>query len=255
MEPPVSSAFRTDINGLRAWAVLLVVLFHFQIPGFSAGFLGVDVFFVISGYLMASILFAGLSAGTLSLRSFYAARMKRIYPALMLVCVACLAAGWFLLMPRDYMQLGSHVRESILFTSNYRYLSEAGYFDAPAEGKWLLHTWSLSVEWQFYLIYPLLVCALYRFTHQHRTLLITTLAIAAASLLWNSYCSVYAADQAFYGFPGRAWELLIGSATYHLSQLRQPARRTGLIMHCAGLAAIIVAACVVTPSLIGRAHV
>lgn len=244
----MSSTFRTDINGLRAWAVLLVVLFHFQIPGFGAGFLGVDVFFVISGYLMASILFSGLSTGTLSLRGFYAARMKRIYPALMVLCVSCLVAGWFLLTLRDYMNLGAHVRESLLFSSNYRYLSEAGYFDVAAEEKWLLHTWSLSVEWQFYLIYPLLVLGLYRLTQQHRALLRCTLAIALVSLLWNHYCAIHQPDVAFYAFPGRAWELLLGSATYHLTRLWHPTRHSGFGLHIAGLALIVLAACVVTPS-------
>src|SRR5690606_27575593 len=128
------------------------------------------------GYLMATILYRGLAAGNLSLSAFYASRMKRIYPALMLVCVSCLALGWFLVMPEDYRELGAHVRESVLFSSNYRYLSEAGYFDTAAESKWLLHTWSLSVEWQFYLLYPLVAMTLYRFSRHHGRLLIWTLA-------------------------------------------------------------------------------
>ncbi len=241
-------SFRTDINGLRAWAVLLVILFHFQVPGFQSGFLGVDVFFVISGFLMASILYRGLAKSTLSLPAFYASRMKRIYPALIAVCAASLVLGWYLLMPRDYMALGAHVRESLLFSSNYRYLSEAGYFDAASESKWLLHTWSLSVEWQFYLLYPLLAMLLYRLTRHHRTLLVGTLLIAALSLAWDIHTIQVAPDRAFYGFPGRAWEMLLGAAAFHLAQLWRPERRVGLALHLGGLASIAVAACLVTPA-------
>lgn len=243
----MTSTFRTDINGLRAWAVLLVVLFHFQIAGFSAGFLGVDVFFVISGYLMASILYGRLASGTLALTHFYTARIVRIYPALMVLCAAVLVLGWFLLMPMDYRELGAHVRESLLFSSNYRYLSEAGYFDAAAESKWLLHTWSLSVEWQFYLLYPFVTMLFYRLSRQHSGLLILTLVLAGMSLAWNQYTVHSNPERAFFGFPGRAWELLIGSAAFHLTKILTPGPRTGQILHYTGLAAIVFAACVITP--------
>lgn len=243
----MTSTFRTDINGLRAWAVLLVVLFHFQINGFSAGFLGVDVFFVISGYLMASILYGRLERGRLSLAQFYTARMVRIYPALMAMCAAVLVLGWFLLMPMDYRELGAHVRESLLFSSNYRYLSEAGYFDTAAESKWLLHTWSLSVEWQFYLLYPFVTMLLYRLSQRHSQLLTLTLMVALVSLAWNQYLVYSNPERAFFAFPGRAWELLIGSAAFHLSKMASAGPKSGRALHYAGLGTILFAACVITP--------
>lgn len=243
----MTSTFRTDINGLRAWAVLLVVLFHFQITGFSAGFLGVDVFFVISGYLMASILYGRQAKGGLSLTDFYTARIVRIYPALMAMCAAVLVLGWFLLMPMDYRELGAHVRESLLFSSNYRYLSEAGYFDTAAESKWLLHTWSLSVEWQFYLLYPFVALLFYRLSQRHSQLLTLTLVLAAVSLAWNQYTVYSHPERAFFAFPGRAWELLIGSAAFHLTKMFTPGPKSGQTLHYAGLATIVLAACVITP--------
>ncbi|MEY1660949.1 acyltransferase family protein [Isoalcanivorax beigongshangi] len=244
----MSTAFRTDINGLRAWAVLLVVLFHFAVPGFGAGFAGVDVFFVISGYLMAQILHRGLSHGNLSLVTFYASRVRRIYPALVLVSVACLVAGWFLLVPEHYMALGRHVRESLLFNSNHRYLSEAGYFDTAAESKWMLHTWSLSVEWQFYMLYPLLMWGLFRWVRSHLALLAITVVLIAASLGWSEWLAQHRPDEAFYGFFARAWELLAGGAVFHLCALTTLPRRLGQGFHWAGLGIIVLTACVVTPA-------
>jgi len=128
-------SFRGDINGLRAWAVVAVVLYHFNVPGFSGGFAGVDVFFVISGFLMAGIVCKGLAAQRFSLGSFYLARARRIVPALMVLVIVLLALGWILLMPREYQTLGKHARESLLFTSNLRYLDEAGYFDSASHEK------------------------------------------------------------------------------------------------------------------------
>ena len=162
--------FRADINGLRAWAVIFVVLYHFGVPGVTGGFAGVDVFFVISGYLMTAVVVKGLRTGRFNLWQFYLARARRIWPALIVLCAVLLALGWFVLMPEEYRALGKHARDSLLFSSNLRYLKEAGYFAVASEQKWLLHTWSLSVEWQFYLIFPLIMAALWRLLPREKTL-------------------------------------------------------------------------------------
>ena len=149
--------FREDINGLRAIAVIAVVLFHFNSSWMPGGFAGVDVFFVISGFLMTGIIFKGLEQQKFSILRFYVARANRIIPALAILCIILLILGWFYLTPQDYKALGKHAASSVTFVSNVTYWLESGYFDALASEKWLLHTWSLSVEWQFYLIYPLVL--------------------------------------------------------------------------------------------------
>jgi len=159
---PDAADFRADINGLRAVAVLAVVLYHFGVAGFSGGFVGVDVFFVISGYLMSRIILAPLAEQRFSVLRFYLARARRIFPALAVLGALLLAYGWFALSPMDYKLLAKHAGASLLFFSNQVYWKESGYFDADAHEKWLLHTWSLSVEWQFYLLYPLLIVAVHR---------------------------------------------------------------------------------------------
>ena len=137
--------FREDINGLRAIAVIAVVLFHFNTPFIPGGFAGVDVFFVISGFLMTSIIFRGLENNNFSVLSFYKARAVRIIPALLVVSTTVLIFCWFFLMPLKLEALGRHVIGSISFLSNIFYWQESGYFDTKSQTKWLLHTWSLSV--------------------------------------------------------------------------------------------------------------
>ena len=205
--------FRADINGLRAWAVAAV-----------------DIFFVISGFLMAGIVVGGLGKGGFNLLGFYLARARRILPALLVLVFAVLVVGWFLLMPSDYQTLGRHARESVLFSSNLQYLSESGYFDAASHEKWLLHTWSLSVEWQFYLIYPLILILLGRILPQPRALLAAHLLALSASFAW---CLLLTFDQpvrAFYLLPSRAWELLLGGSVFLLGrQMRLPKRWPALV--------------------------
>lgn len=152
--------FRFDINGLRAYAVIAVVIYHFNSQWLSGGFAGVDVFFVISGYLMTSIILKGISTENFSIMYFYMARAKRIIPALFIMCLAVLLLGWFILSPIEFKDLGKHTAASAGFVSNLIYWKESGYFAASSHSKWLLHTWSLSVEWQFYLIYPVLLVIL-----------------------------------------------------------------------------------------------
>ncbi|MCD5995432.1 acyltransferase [Pseudomonas sp. CDFA 602] len=226
--------FRKDINGLRAIAVIAVLLFHFRPTWLPGGFAGVDVFFVISGYLITGIILRGMKAGSFSLTSFYASRARRIVPALAVVCFTLLLLGWFYLLPLDYSALGTHVASTLGFVSNFVYWRETGYFTANAHEKWLLHTWSLSVEWQFYLLYPVALLALRRFVALHQlrwwilgACLVGFAACVFASLRWP--------EPSFYLLPTRAWELLLGGvACLFPFQLATVQRRilegTGIIL-------------------------
>jgi peptidoglycan/LPS O-acetylase OafA/YrhL len=236
-----SKEFRTDINGLRAWAVMAVILYHFGIPGFDGGFVGVDVFFVISGFLMTGIVARGLERGSFSFAGFYLARARRILPALIVLCAVLLLAGRFVLLPDEYRTLGGHVLYSLGFVSNIEFWQAAGYFDAASHEKWLLHTWSLSVEWQFYLILPVLLWAAAKLGRGHgRTALAWT---AAAALLVSLALSVATTKSnptaAFFLLHTRAWELLGGGMVYFAAaslSMTAPARRG---LELAGLVAIV----------------
>lgn len=155
--------FRHDINGLRAIAVFAVVLFHFNPHWLPGGFAGVDVFFVISGFLMTSIIFNGLERDNFNLIKFYTARANRIIPVLSVMSIILLIFGWFYLLPTDYLELGRQVERSSYFASNILFSKGGGYFDTDEKTKWLLHTWSLSVEWQFYIFFPLILLALKKY--------------------------------------------------------------------------------------------
>ena len=201
--------FRKDINGLRAIAVIGVLLFHFHPAWLPGGFAGVDVFFVISGYLITGIIMRGLDAGRFSLAAFYKSRARRIIPALAVLCFTLLAAGWFYMLPLDYSALGTHVASSLGFVSNFVYWGEAGYFTANAHEKWLLHTWSLSVEWQFYLLYPIALLILNRFVALSH-LRWWVLAGCLAGFGFCVFASYQWPEPSFYLLPTRAWELLLG---------------------------------------------
>ena len=205
--------FRKDINGLRAIAVLAVVLFHFNENWMPGGFAGVDVFFVISGFLMTGIIFRGIDKKRFSIINFYIDRANRIIPALALVCFVLLCFGWFYLTPLDYKALGKHALGSIGFISNIIYLKESGYFDAASHEKWLLHTWSLSVEWQFYIIYPLVLVILRKLISEKTTKTVLLLG----TILGFMFCvfSTYKwPDAAYYLLPTRAWEMMMGGIAY-----------------------------------------
>ena len=201
--------FRYDINGLRAIAVIAVVIFHFKPAWLPGGFAGVDVFFVISGFLMTSIIFRGFEQSSFNLVKFYIARANRIVPALALLCMTVLLSGWFILFPAEYAQLGKHAASSIAFVSNILYWQEAGYFDAASHEKWLLHTWSLAVEWQFYLLYPLILLALKRIAGQ-QALRPAVLLLTVAGLLFSGITSSVWPSASYYLLTTRAWELLAG---------------------------------------------
>ncbi len=205
--------FRKDINGLRAVAVIAVVLFHFGILRAQGGFLGVDIFFVISGFLMTGIIAGKLNNGSFSLWSFYIDRGRRIVPALIFLCLVLLGAGWFILTPDNYRVLGKHVVASLAFVSNGIFWLEANYFDQASRQKWLLHTWSLSVEWQFYLIYPILLIVLRKLLNKTLGKIIIAV-IALISFVFCIYLSARQPTSAFYLLPTRAWEMLAGGLVY-----------------------------------------
>lgn len=209
---PSSLNFRKDINGLRAWAVVAVVLFHFGVPGFAGGFVGVDVFFVISGFLMTNILIRKLEnpQQKFSVWDFYLARAKRIAPALLVLCIALLALGWFVLPPQDYRSLGMHTLTSVLFASNIQYWREAGYFDAASHDKWLLHTWSLSVEWQFYLLLPLFLWGVWRWWPGRASAVRCLWVVFLISFGLSIWLTAHKPEAAFFLLPTRAWEMLAG---------------------------------------------
>lgn len=244
MQSPVNKEFRFDINGLRAWAVMLVVLYHFNVPGVSGGFSGVDIFFVISGYLMFGIVAAGLEEGSFSIWQFYLSRAKRILPALVVLCLASLVFGWFLLMPKEYQQLGGQVRESLFFTSNFRFLGEAGYFDVESQQKWLLHTWSLSVEWQFYLILPVLLILIWRFFKSSVALTATIAVLFFLSLISCVIHTGKSQSEAFFLLQFRAWEMLLGALVYQLKLDLSGARVWRRISELLGFALILSSALV-----------
>ncbi|MFY0728415.1 acyltransferase family protein [Pseudomonas sp. NFX15] len=200
--------YRRDIDGLRAVAVIAVVLFHFGVPGFTGGYVGVDVFFVISGYLITSIIWNQRQAGRFSFVEFWARRARRILPALFVMIIAVLAVGWFLLAPKDYEELGRSVRYQVTFVSNLLFMRQAGYFDVASDLKPLLHTWSLAVEEQFYILFPLLLTLLSsRLKHWRLALF----AVLLGSFGLSVWAVAHHPEKAFFLLPMRAWELLAGA--------------------------------------------
>lgn len=150
-------AYRSDIDGLRAVAVISVVLFHASATVLPGGFVGVDIFFVISGYLISKIILGDLQAGEFSFADFYRRRILRLFPALIVVLLASWGIGWAVLLADEYRELGKHMAAGAGFISNFAFWQESGYFDKAAETKPLLHLWSLAIEEQFYLFWPLLL--------------------------------------------------------------------------------------------------
>ncbi|MFJ4197195.1 acyltransferase family protein [Pseudomonas sp. NPDC089534] len=201
-------AYRRDIDGLRAVAVIAVVLFHFGVPGFTGGFVGVDVFFVISGYLITSIIWNQRQAGRFSFVDFWARRARRILPALFAMILAVLAVGWFLLAPKDYEELGRSVRYQVMFVSNLLFMRQDGYFDVASDLKPLLHTWSLAVEEQFYILFPLLLTLLSGRLKHWRLALFGVLLVSFGLSVW---AVSQHPEKAFFLLPMRAWELLAGA--------------------------------------------
>jgi len=214
-KPADRGAFRLDINALRALAVLAVVGYHFQLPGFAGGFVGVDVFLVITGYLMAGKVLNDLARGRFSFFTFCAMRIRRIYPALVVMVVFSIIAGWFITLPDEYLKHLVQALSAMEFVSNFVFNSDNGYFAMAAQTKPLLHTWSLSVEAQFYFWMPVIVWLVWRAASGSKSGLRTVMTafqiVAAVSLAWCLWKSQSdATGSSYFSLRSRAWEPLTG---------------------------------------------
>ena len=207
-KPSISLEYRRDVDGLRALAVIGVVLFHIFPGTLPGGFIGVDVFFVISGFLISRLVWDDIDRGKFSVGSFYSRRVRRIFPALAVTLAAVLVAGPFLLFREELAELCKHVFAGAFFSSNFVLWSESGYFDTASERKPLLHLWSLSIEEQFYLVWPLLLFALSR---ARLSFLSVASLFGLLSLLLSVSLSTTDAAAAFYNPLGRFWELTLGA--------------------------------------------
>ncbi|SIR84383.1 Peptidoglycan/LPS O-acetylase OafA/YrhL, contains acyltransferase and SGNH-hydrolase domains [Pseudomonas sp. B10] len=214
---PIHPKYRPDIDGLRAIAVLAVVGFHAFPSLIRGGFVGVDVFFVISGFLISSIIFGSLDRSSFSFAEFYGRRVRRIFPALITVLLVTLLAGWFLLFVDEYAQLGKHTAAGAGFISNLVLWGESGYFDNSAETKPLLHLWSLGIEEQFYIVWPILLVAIHKLRLNALWGLVTVACISFALNLIGVQTDQVAT---FYSPQTRFWELLVGAGLAYLTMYR-----------------------------------
>lgn len=210
----MNNNFRYDINGLRAYAVALVVLFHFNVIGFSSGFIGVDIFFVISGFLMTSIILKGIESNTFSFLKFYYSRGVRIIPPLFFLCLTLGIIGWFTLTPQELKEYAKYAITSLNFVSNIQFFKELGYFHAANNERLLLHTWSLSVEWQFYIILPILLYLINKIFKNKNILKIFYVLIFLLSLILCIKLTPTMPTGAFFLLPMRAWEMMSGGLVY-----------------------------------------
>ena len=229
-------AYRPDIDGLRAVAVVPIVLFHAFPNAIRGGFVGVDIFFVISGYLITGIIVGSLNRGGFSFADFYGRRIRRIFPALVVMLILCFGIGWFVLLADEFAQLGKHMLAAMAFALNFVLLGEAGYFDVSAATKPLLHLWSLAVEEQFYLVWP----ALLLLTQRARLdLRVTIAALGLLSFAANLFFAAASPVADFYLPITRAWEFMAGAILVPLPNCLTRLWRDRLSLF--GLAALAVA--------------
>jgi peptidoglycan/LPS O-acetylase OafA/YrhL len=206
--------FRYDINALRCIAVLGVIFFHYNILFFNGGFSGVDIFFVISGYLMSKIIIGGINKNDFSIVDFYNKRLKRIVPALLFLVFIITFIGFFFYFPNWYEINEGNAAASLTFISNIVYWKKTNYFDPSSDTNMFLHTWSLSVEWQFYLLYPLVLLFLNKVIKKTKVYLIVFTASTLFLLLFSILFTHHTATASFYLFPSRAWEMFAGGLAY-----------------------------------------
>ncbi len=249
MNPPAhgTKRYRPDIDGLRAIAVLLVLIFHFRlVPSVAGGFTGVDVFFVISGFLITAIIRADLAAGDFNIYGFYAARTRRLGPALIATLAATTIAGIVYLYPNDLVELANQILSSQAYVANIYFWRNVNYFGLSADSVFLLHTWSLAVEEQFYLFFPLLLILLKRLNRRNFWIVLALLALASFGL--NIETVGAKPGTAFYLLPTRAWELLIGAFATQFDRL---AGKRWVLEACSlsGLVAIVAGAVLYRPSM------
>ena len=208
--------YRPDIDGLRAFAVLAVLIFHAFPEALPGGFVGVDLFFVISGYLISSIIFLQLRTGSFTIAKFYERRIRRIFPSLAVVLLVCLIAGFYLLLADEYRQLAAHTAAGAGFVANLLSWSEASYFDKAADTKPLLHLWSLGIEEQFYILWPLLV-AWFLKPNLQKYFKWLFIVLIVASFVVNLWSLVHAPVALYYSPFSRFWELLAGAGLAYAS--------------------------------------
>ena len=206
-------SYRKELDGLRAISVIAVIIYHADIELFGikfmpGGFLGVDVFFVLSGYLITQIIRSQIETGSFSILSFYWSRAKRIIPALALVLLVSTALAYFLLLPSDLITYSRSLQSALYFGSNYFFYGEDSYVSDASVFKPLLHTWSLAVEWQFYIVYPVFLCFLYAFFK--RCVFVVLFLLTLTSFSYSSFMSPNYPDMTFYLLPSRVWELVLG---------------------------------------------
>ena len=236
------TSYRPDIDGLRAFAVLSVVLYHAFPKAVHGGYVGVDVFFVISGFLISSILLKEMAEKRFSLPNFYGRRIRRIFPALAACLAAVLAYGFVCLLPSELMQVGKHLFFGAAFLSNIAIWSEAGYFDLAATLKPLLHLWSLGIEEQFYIVWPALLWIVFRIEVGGRLLAVLFL-VSFAINIWLSITSIV--GDFFLPF-SRFWELLAGAGLAYRNQIVLTPRMRSWIS-LGGSAALLISAALFTP--------
>jgi len=231
--------YRSEIDGLRAVAVLPVLLFHAKVPGFSGGYVGVDIFFVISGFLITGILLNDLQTDNFSILRFYERRARRILPALFAVALATFVGAYALMTPDLFSDFGRSLVALGFFGSNVLFWWESGYFEPAADEKPLLHTWSLSVEEQFYIFFPALLFLLWRMSRRREMLFTILSVISLISLGASQLMATWAPTANFYLLPSRVWELMLGSmaAVWGAPQI---SKRTRSIVGWGGLLAILV---------------
>ena len=222
--------YRAEIDGLRALAVIPVILFHAGFEWFSGGFVGVDVFFVISGYLITTIIISEMAEGKFSMVNFYERRARRILPALFFVMAACLPFAWLWLTPSDLKDFGQSLIAVSFFSSNMLFWLESGYFDTAAELKPLLHTWSLAVEEQYYILFPIFLMLTWRLGVKWISIILSfvfLLSLGLAVLGTQYVTNPQITSGTFFLLPARGWELLVGVfAAFYLKYKTHPKSRT-----------------------------
>lgn len=217
----IKTGYLPELDGLRAVAILAVLIFHLQPTLLAGGFLGVDVFFVISGFLITRLIMPQIAEGRFSFRQFYLRRAKRLLPVFFLVLLLTWVAAWFLLFPTGLASLSKSSFAALLSFSNYQFARGTGYFEPQAESNPLLHTWSLAVEEQFYLLFPLLLVLTWRKAASWRSRSLVLASVIAGLLMISAIITQLRPGYAFYALESRAWELGIGCLAAFLAEQRQ----------------------------------
>lgn len=221
--------YRKEIDGLRAFAIIPVIFFHAGLQSFSGGFVGVDVFFVVSGYLIATLIISQLSINTFSLHHFYIRRVRRILPALFIMMLVSIPFAWILLLPSDMKEFSQSMVSVVIFLSNILFWMKSGYFDTSTEIKPLIHTWSLSIEEQFYILFPVMCIIIFKFSKRNFLLIFSLIALIG--LLTAQHITTNYPSMAFYMLPTRGWEIICGVLVAYMLQREYFLHLRGIIIN------------------------